>query len=204
MPPANYSHALHNANVWIADVALALQIEDRRVAHRLLRGWLHALRDRLTVEATVKFGQQLPEILRGEYYDGWEPSRTPVKYDAAGYVRRFAAVALVAPQDVPAIAAAITDVIAEHMSPGQVDTALAELPAELRATVRDGAAPARPLTEGASSAAASLDERVTALAEAVRTLAHGLKDESIGDTVDQAKVARAARLAEEIVVATQR
>jgi uncharacterized protein (DUF2267 family) len=204
MPRTNFSHALHNAHVWIADVALALQLEDRRVAHRVLRGWLHALRDRLTVEAAVKFGQQLPEILRGEYYDGWEPNKAPMKYDAAGYVRRFAAEALVAPQEVPAIAASITEVITEHMSPCQVDTALAELPAELRATVRDGAAPARPVTDGDAGAGGALDERVTALAEAVRTLARGLKDDGIGDTVDQARVARAARLAEEILVATQR
>jgi len=206
MPPTNYSHALHRANVWIADVDHSLDLDDRRIAHRYLRAWLHTLRDRLTIEAVVKFGQQLPEILRGEYYDGWEPSRAPVKFDAAGYVRRFAAEAFVPDDDVPAIAAAITDVIAGHMSAGQVDTVMAELPADLRGTVRDGISPGRPArTASGTAAAASLDDRVAALGEAVRTLARGLKDEhSIGDPVDQARVARAARLAEEIVVAAQR
>ena len=111
MRSANYSHAVHRANVWIADLARSLETNDRRFAHRVLRTWLHTLRDRLTIDAMVKLGQQLPELLRGEYYDGWEPSRAPMKYDAAEYVRRFSAYALVPADDVPATAATVTEVV---------------------------------------------------------------------------------------------
>jgi uncharacterized protein (DUF2267 family) len=206
MPSANYSHAVHRANVWIADVARSLETDDRRAAHRILRAWLHALRDRLTVEATAKFGQQLPELLRGEYYDGWEPARAPIKYDAAAYIRRFSAEALVTLEDVPAMAAIVTDVMTGRMSPGQVEAALAELPADLRATVRDGVPPSGFLGNGRVAARpVTLDERVVALGEALRTLARGLEDEhATGAGVDQTKVARAARLAEEILVAAGR
>jgi uncharacterized protein (DUF2267 family) len=206
MPSTNYDHAMHRANVRLADVTAALGSQDRHYARRVLRTWLHALRDRLTVDAAAKFGQQLPELLRGTYYDGWEPNRVPMKYNAAEYVSRFAAQAMVPPAEVPGIAATITYVIAEHMSPGQVDEAIAELPAGLRATIRGGAAAAE--TAGRPPASpgpdASLDDRIAMLTEAVRTLARGLEGNATGGRTDPVQLARAARLAEDMLVTAGR
>lgn len=206
---SHYEHAVHRASVWLADVTAALGTQDRNYARRALRAWLHTLRDRLTVDAAAKFGQQLPELLRGTYYDGWEPSRVPMRYNAAEYAQRFSAEAVVPASEVPGIAAAITHVISEHMSPGQVAEALAELPNDLRATVRDGAAVSgtaqpsgRHRPDGDQS---SIDARISALTEAVRALARGLEGHhATGGTVDTAQVAQAARLADEILVASGR
>lgn len=201
---SHYAQAVHRASVWVADVAAALGTQDRNYARRVLRAWLHTLRDRLTVDAAAKFGQQLPELLRGTYYDGWEPSRVPMRYNAAEYVQRFAAEAMVAPSDVPQLAAAVTHVISEHMSPGQVTEALAELPASLRATVQDGA----PVTERVEPrppavTMPSIDDRLSALTEAVRTLARALEGHRVpGRGIDTAEVSRAARLADDILVAS--
>jgi uncharacterized protein (DUF2267 family) len=199
-----YDHAAHRASVWLADVTAALGTHDRHYGRRVLRAWLHTLRDRLTVDSAAQFGQQLPELLRGTYYDGWVPSRVPEKYNAAEYVQRFSAEALIPPSDVPSTAATITQVITEHMSAGQVAEALAELPSSLRATIRDGAAPAepgeRPRERGDGT---TLDEQLATLTEAVRTLARGLEGERThGQQADPAQVARAARLAEELLVAS--
>src|SRR5690606_19516091 len=174
--PSHYAQAVHRASVWVADVAAALGTSDRNYARRVLRAWLHTLRDRLTIDAAAKFGQQLPELLRGTYYDGWEPNRVPMRYNAAEYVQRFAAEAIVAPSEVPGIAAAVTDVISDHMSPGQVIEARAELPAGLRATVQYGA-PVTQRVEPRQPAATkpSIDDRLSALTEAVQTLVRGLQ-----------------------------
>ena len=104
---------------------------------------MHGLRDRLTVAAAAKFGAQLPELLRGIYYEGWEPSRVPLKYGVEGYLQRFATEAGVLTVQAPAMVAAITDVLAEHMSPGQIEETFAALPAELR-TMMLGASTAQP------------------------------------------------------------
>ncbi|MEV8512774.1 DUF2267 domain-containing protein [Dactylosporangium sp. NPDC051484] len=203
-----FNHALHTANVWVADVESAFGTNDRRFAQRAVRAWLHTLRDRLTVTAAVKFGAQLPELLRGIYYDGWEPSRAPERYGAEEYVRRFSTQAAVRSTQVPAVAATVTEVIGQHMSPGQLAEATAELPTDLRDLVTGATtAPTRPgaaaPTRGpAADRVALLEERVGDLTAAVRALARGLED-GRGDRggIDQTQVTRAARLADEILVA---
>jgi hypothetical protein len=127
----------------------------------------------------------------------------PVKYNSAEYVHRFSTEALIPSAHVPGVAATVTRVIAEHMSPGQVAETLTELPGHLRETIRDGA----PVAETGEQArpygpTPTLDDRVSTLTEAVLALARGLEGEhATGRRSDPAQVARAARLAEEILVA---
>jgi uncharacterized protein (DUF2267 family) len=64
---------------WIRDVREELSLDDDQQAYVALRGVLHALRDRLTMEEAVQFGAQLPMLLRGVYYDGWHPAGKPLK-----------------------------------------------------------------------------------------------------------------------------
>lgn len=209
--PDAFNRALHTANIWLADIGGAFGTHDRRYTQRTLRAWLHTLRDRLTVNAAAKLGQQLPELLRGIYYDSWEPNKAPIKTSVDQYIQRFATQAGIPAVQVPATAATITEVIANHMSPGQLAEALAELPADLRATI--SAATPAPRADTASEPAAApgaaaqdrvarLEDQVSGLTEAVRALARGLEDgQLIGSGIDQTNVTRAARLADEILIA---
>ncbi|KTD16773.1 DUF2267 domain-containing protein [Legionella jordanis] len=43
--------------------------------YAVLRAILHALRDKLPPELSVSLASQLPLILKGVYYDGWNPTR---------------------------------------------------------------------------------------------------------------------------------
>jgi uncharacterized protein (DUF2267 family) len=198
--PDPYNHAVHTANIWLSDINTAFGMRDRRFTQRALRTWLHTLRDRLTIDAATKFGQQLPELLRGIYYDGWEPNKAPIKYDVDQYLLRFATEAFIPLGQVASTSATITDVVANHMSPGQVAETLAELPRDLRAILGE-VTTGVPATQ-AKKQEGTLEDRVATLIEAVRTLAHGLENgQFTGSGIDRAQVARAARLADEILIA---
>ena len=91
-------HALHTAHTWVNDVAREFDTEDREFAYRVLRAWLHTLRDRLTVEASAHFAAQLPDLIRGIFYAGWNPSAVPEKYDIEAFTVRFAREANISPE----------------------------------------------------------------------------------------------------------
>ena len=64
---------------WINDLDARLGWENKHRSFRLLRTVLQALRDWLSVNVAANFGAQLPELLRGIYYEHWRPIATPVK-----------------------------------------------------------------------------------------------------------------------------
>lgn len=141
---SSLDHSIDKANVWLAEVADDFGTHDRRFAYRVTRAWLHTLRDRLPVPVAAHFAAQLPELLRGVFYDGWNPSRVPVKYDQAEYVQRFAHDARIHDSDVPRAASLVTRTVRRHVSGGALDEALDVLPAGIRqlAEPKDAGEPA--------------------------------------------------------------
>lgn len=60
-------------------------------AYAALRVVLQTLRDRLPVNEAVDLGAELPMLIRGMYYDGWQPSHVPKKMhreEFLGEIRR--------------------------------------------------------------------------------------------------------------------
>lgn len=66
-------------HVWINDLDRRLAWNNKARSYRLLKAVLHALRDSLLVNEAVDLGAQLPELLRGAYYEQWRPATTPLK-----------------------------------------------------------------------------------------------------------------------------
>jgi uncharacterized protein (DUF2267 family) len=201
--PDAFSHAVHTANIWLADVSKALDSEDRHHTQRVLRAWLHIMRDRLSVESAAKFAAQLPELLRGIYYSGWEPHRAPITYRADQFVHRFAAEAGIPVAQAGTTAAAVTSALGKHLSGGQLSEALAEFPADLRAILTDGyaATPQPTAAEGLEHRVLRLEDHVGNLTEALRALAHGLDNAQLTG-FDPTHAARAARLADDLLATT--
>jgi uncharacterized protein (DUF2267 family) len=129
---SNLDHSIEKANAWLAEVAGEFGTEDRRFAYRVTRAWMHSLRDRLPVPLAAHFAAQLPELLRGVFYDGWNPSHVPVKFDDAEYIRRFAHDANIHSTEVKQAAGLVTKVVRHHVSAGAIDEAMDALPADIR------------------------------------------------------------------------
>ena len=75
----SFDHTIQLTHVWINDLDARLGWNNKPRSYRLLKSTLHALRDLLPVNEAADLGAQLPELLRGAYYEGWRPAATPVK-----------------------------------------------------------------------------------------------------------------------------
>lgn len=71
--------SLQKTHEWLRDIMDGLRLDNRHDAYVILRGVLHALRDRLPLDSAVKLGAQLPLIIKGIYYDEWIPKEAPLK-----------------------------------------------------------------------------------------------------------------------------
>jgi uncharacterized protein (DUF2267 family) len=74
-----FGRTLHKPYEWLADRMGWLAVDDRQLANQSLCATLQALRDRMTVEEVAQLGAQLPMLVRGFYYEGWDPAATPLK-----------------------------------------------------------------------------------------------------------------------------
>ncbi len=127
--------SIDKTNAWLADVAASFGTEDRRMAYRVTRSWLHTLRDRLPVPIAAHIAAQLPELLRGVFYEGWNPSKVPIKYDRDEYIARFARDAQLHHTEVQRAGRLVTSAMQRHISAGAINEVLGVLPADIRSMV---------------------------------------------------------------------
>ena len=119
---------------WLHALEDELGRPDEAGAWRVLRAYLQLLRDRLTVDEAAQLGAQLPHLLRGVFYEGFDPSRQPERIrDRKVFLARLEDRAqLAGPDEAAAAATAATRVLRRHVTPGEVDDVFAQLPSEIR------------------------------------------------------------------------
>ena len=128
---------VNSTRVWLAEVAEELGTDERRRALRAMRAVLHTIRDRLTVEEVAQLAAQLPDLIRGIYYEGWDPTGKPLKYRTVDeFLGRVADEGgLHSETEASYAVAAVTRVVRSHVSEGEIEDVLAVMPAELRPVI---------------------------------------------------------------------
>lgn len=131
--PPSIAQTIQKTQEWLKELIENGDLADMQESLAVLRAVLHHLRDRLTLEEAVDLGAQLPTLIRGIYYEGWQPhkrrSRVRSRQDFVHQVaeKNF-------PNAVPS-ERAIRDVfalLAHHCDPGEIADVIGQLPKEIK------------------------------------------------------------------------
>jgi uncharacterized protein (DUF2267 family) len=121
---------------WLRDIKEGLGIDNDHAAYAALRAVLHALRVLLDTDQIAHLGAQLPLLVRGIYYEGWDPSpawrenrRAQVFLDAVARELRGHAEL----PDTERVTRIVLSVIARYLTPGETRKIVDALPHDLRA-----------------------------------------------------------------------
>lgn len=125
-----FESTLQTTSEWLNELNEELGRDDPQQAYRILRSVLVALRDRLTVEEATDLGAQLPMLIRGFYYEGWNPSKNPSREAFLAHVSEN--LADLADGDPEAATRAVFKIISKHITGGEVDHIKSNLPTDLQ------------------------------------------------------------------------
>jgi uncharacterized protein (DUF2267 family) len=129
-----FRNPVAKATGWINEIAKRLKHGDKNEALQTLRAVLHALRDRLSVDEAAHLSAQLPLVIRGIFFETFRPHVMPVR--GGGVDELLAEVGTHLPRlnarELKRAVQVVFDVLAHHVSSGEVEDVGHILPAELR------------------------------------------------------------------------
>ena len=130
-----FDTTLQKTNRWLNEAMGVLDTKDKHMAYLAFRCTLHALRDRMTVEEVAQLAAQLPMLMRGFYYEGWDPTGKPLKLRTREeFLERVAQELNVRGNglDPEPLARAVFAVLDERLTDGEIEDLKASLPEKIR------------------------------------------------------------------------
>jgi len=130
-----FDRTVQESHAWVNELAERLDWVSHRDALRILRSVLHLVRDHLPNNEIAQFSAQLPILIRGMFFEGWQPKKTPIDAPLAtqfiAEIERQVGEVLDyrGPEDI----VTVLKLINARISRGEVEDVRANLPAELRA-----------------------------------------------------------------------
>ncbi len=131
--PATISHAVQQLQEWLKALCDSGGYSNEAEALAVLRAVLHQLRDRLTPQEAVDLAAQLPLIVRGVYYEGWRPSKTPEQLRSQDEFLEGVSAKLV-PHPIGAEPATrdVFSLLAQAIDSGEIADVINQLPASIK------------------------------------------------------------------------
>ncbi|MCQ3942318.1 MAG: DUF2267 domain-containing protein [Alphaproteobacteria bacterium] len=120
---------------WINELNERLDWGDKARSYRLLRTVLQALRDWLPVNEAVDLAAQLPELVRGAYYEHWRPAKCPVQNRSReDFLARVDHAFKTDPiAFTPEVVTEVFGLLSDKVSAGEIEDVRNALPADVRA-----------------------------------------------------------------------
>ncbi|MFW5746699.1 MAG: DUF2267 domain-containing protein [Nanoarchaeota archaeon] len=83
-----FDDSLEKTYDWIKEASQSFDGDMQR-GYRALRAVLHATRDRIMPEEAAHLSAQMPLVLRGVFYEHWNPAHKPERLDKAAFLDRI-------------------------------------------------------------------------------------------------------------------
>src|SRR3954447_22724295 len=119
---------MQTTHIWLDEICAAIG-PDRQLAWKVLSTVLHKLRDRLPVELSAHLSAELPLLVRGVYYDQFEPAKQPTDW---GLDTKYLNGCRMSVQSIRAMRA-VFSVLSRHVPRGEIAKVQGAVPEELRA-----------------------------------------------------------------------
>lgn len=130
---AVFDRSLEKTNRIIGEIMEGLGTASPEEAYMALRATLHALRDRLVVDEAAQLAAQLPLVVKGIFYDGWDPSATPhPTRRAVDLLEEVAGRFYWHPRDAESMVRTVLAVVTQHVSEGEMRQVKSALPKDMR------------------------------------------------------------------------
>lgn len=128
-----FDRTLQITNIWLDEVMEAVG-PDRKIAWHVLGAVLRTLRDRLPSPLAAHLGEQLPLLVRGAYYEHFEPGHVPLRLDTESEFLAHvdAECGGVRPVNLRRAVYVVFAVLDEHTSPGMTAKLRHALPHQVR------------------------------------------------------------------------
>ena len=136
-----FDRSLHKTNEIFVEIEKEMGWEDRHQTYAAFRTVLHALRDRMTVQETADFSAQLPLVVKGVLFEGWNPSVVPVKMNLDEFFDRIRSqFQWSMDRSIRDLVIVVLQAIGHFSSEGQMNDVAAILPKQLAELVREATA----------------------------------------------------------------
>lgn len=115
-----FDRTIQITNIWLEEIMGQIG-PDRQTAWKVLSTVLHKLRDRPQPELAAHLGAQLPLLVRGAYYDLYEPRKQPTGFaNAEEFLSEVGKwLADIRPIDPTQAVGSVFTVLTRHVSAGQ-------------------------------------------------------------------------------------
>ncbi len=135
-----FARTTHKSQLWINEMQKELKWLNGDSLFHLLRAVLQSLRDQMTVHESAHFSAQLPLILRGAFYEGWNPHAEQLsgvtKDDFLAAIKGRLSHAGLPKFELEAGVLTTLNVIKKHISAGEMDDLVAVVEPSLKTFIK--------------------------------------------------------------------
>ena len=128
--PASLAHTLQQTQEWLKEVRENAGLATETEALSAFRAVIHQLRDRLTVVEAAQLSAELPMLIRGIFYEGWQPAHVPDKTvrSRQDFIDGVATRLKPHPIDAESVTRVVFMILAHHLDPGEISDVIGQLP----------------------------------------------------------------------------